>query len=82
MTLPKNQLCIDGYMPLLRGYKNQPAGSLLTYIGDGVPATEVAIRTLTSKEMEIKVGETNLQKKWLLVSNVLLNNQRNSSLKN
>ena len=67
-TFPTSQFCIDGYMPPLRADRNQHGGGLLIYIRDGVPAREVAIRTLTSKEMEIKVVEINLHKtKWLLI---------------
>ena len=47
-------------MPPLRADRNQHGGGLLIYIRDGVPAREVAIKTLTSKEMEIKVVEINL----------------------
>ena len=54
-TFPTNQFCIEGYMPPLRADRNQHGGGLLIYIRDGVPAREVAISTLTSKEMEIKV---------------------------
>ena len=67
-TFPTNQFCIEGYMPPLRADRNQHGGGLLIYIRDGVPAREVAISTLTSKEMEIKVVEINLHKvKWLLI---------------
>ena len=55
-------------MPPLRADRNQHGGGLLIYIRDGIPARVVAIRTLTSKEMEIKVVEINLHKtKWLLI---------------
>ena len=83
-TFPTNQFCIDGYMPPLRADSNQHGRDLLSYIRDGVPAREVAIRTLTSKEMEIEVIERNLHKKngSLLASIVLLHNQKKFSLKN
>ena len=54
-TFPRNQFCIDGYMPPLRADRNQHGGGLLIYLRDGVPAREVAIRTLTSKEWKLRL---------------------------
>ena len=60
--LPTNQFCIYGYMPPLIADRIQNGGGLLIHVRDGVSGREAAIKTLTSKEIEIRVVEMNFHK--------------------
>ena len=66
-SFPTSQLDITSYIPPLRVDRNQHGGGILIYIKEGIPATEISLLGSTSKNIEAKALEINLNSiKWLL----------------
>ena len=62
-----SQLDITGHIPPLRVDRNQHGGGILIYIIEGIPAREISLLGSTSKDIEAKALEFNLNRiKWLL----------------